>query len=182
MVTARPWNRFWLLWVLANTLGWMSYTIVVIFPFFRSLSAVIIGLLIGALQWAVLSRYFEIDSLWVWASVIPYGILLFIVTLFAGKLGYWPLLLVEAAAMGVLGYYQCTILRNYVNLALVWLVASPLALVVGTMISRGINHLVYPRGEGALGLVWMLTGLIYGCITGATLILLDYSEGIDGGL
>ena len=176
MSTSSPWVKFWPAWVLANTFGWMAYNIVVILPFFRSLAGLGVGLLIAALQWAVLSKFIDVDTLWPWVGVLPYGLLLFIVALLGDKLSYVALIFVEALILGAFGYLQCSILRNYVNFALIWVVASPVAAIIGTMIARAANQILYPSGDGSSFLFWPLMGFIYGGITGIVLIFLENCE------
>lgn len=178
METNNPWVRFLPAWVIANTFGWMAYIIIYVFPFFKPLAAICIGLLIAALQWVVLTRYIDVDSLWIWASLLPYGLLLFIITWFEERISLSAWLIAEGIILGALGYLQCSILRNYVNFALVWVVASPLAAVLGTVIARAGNRVFFPQEGGSLIFLWGVMGLIYGCITGITLLALVNSEDI----
>jgi hypothetical protein len=178
MSISSPWVKFWPAWVLANTFGWMAYNIVFILPFFRSLAGLCIGFLIAALQWAVLSQYIDVDMMWPWVSVLPYGLLLFVITLLGDKLSYLALFFVEALILGAFGYIQSSILRNYVNFALIWVVASPLAAIIGTMTARAADQILFPRADGPSVLFWALMGLIYGGITGIVLIFLNNSEDI----
>jgi hypothetical protein len=168
-----PWITFWPAWVLVNAIGWMIFTVVFILPFFSTWAAVCIGFLIGLLQWKVLNRFNGIDELWMWASTLPYGLLLFIITLLGEKLTYSFLLPAELLILGILGYVQASILRNYTTFAMIWVFASPIAGLTGTLISWTITSILFPLGNAPPVIVWGLVGLIYGCITGVALIFLE---------
>jgi hypothetical protein len=173
MEPKNPWISFLPAWVLVNILGWAAYTVVLVLPIFRSAGAVCIGFLLGVLQWMVLNRYIEIDSLWAWASTLPYGLLLFIVTWLGSRLPFPFLIFCAALILGLFGFAQWSILMNYVNFALVWMAASPVAFVIGALIAWEIDRILFNPGEGSPVLFWAILGLIYGCITGVTLIFLE---------
>jgi hypothetical protein len=170
-----PWISFWPAWVLVNATGWMIFTVVFIFPFFGTWAAVCIGFLIGLLQWKMLNRYIGIDEMWIWASTLSYGLLFLFITLLGAKLTFSLLLPAELLIFGFVGLLQSSILSNYTHYAPVWVAASPVAALVGTMLSWGVTWILYHPEQGSPVVFWGLVGLIYGCITGITLIFLETS-------
>ena len=176
MVNERnPWTSFFPAWVLVNTLGWLAYTVVFILPYFGAWAALCIGFLIGLFQWAVLNRYIGIDQMWLWVSTLPYGLMLFIITLFGSQLTIFMLLIIETIILGLLGFVQCLQLRNYVNNALIWMAASPVASLLGTIAAWMVNFILFSPGGVSPLLFWALKGFVYGCITGVTVIFLENS-------
>jgi hypothetical protein len=168
-----PWITFWPAWVLVNTIGWMVLTIAFITPFCGQVAAVLFGLLIGLLQWKVLYRYIGVDDMWMWASTLPYGLLFLIITLLGKTPAFAILLPAESVILCVLGLTQTSILRNYTNFALILIAASPVAGLVGTLLSWVITWILFPHGGYPLAVFWGLVGFFYGCLTGITLILLE---------
>jgi hypothetical protein len=179
MENNNPWITFWPAWVLVNAFGWMSFTVVFILPAFGSLAAVCMGFLIGLYQWVVLNRYIGIDSLWVWGSVPAYGLLLFIAAMFSDRLTITSLLFIEAIILGFLSLFQYNTLRNYVNYASLWVGASPVAAMAGTILAWVVNLILFSGGEGSPVLFWAILGIVYGGITGITLIFLENSMELD---
>jgi hypothetical protein len=168
-----PWIYFWPAWILVNTLGWLTFSVVWFLPFIGVFAAVSIGFLISVSQWTVLNHYIEIDSQWLWASILPYSLLLFVIVLFGSHLTMYILFTAEAMILGVLGFLQWSVLRNYLKAALIWVVASPLAALVGTTIAWVVDWILVRLGGGSQVLFYTTLGFGYGCITGLTLIFLE---------
>ncbi len=163
------WKRFFPIWVVANAIGWLTYEVLIILPYWGLFAAIAIGFFISLLQWMVLNKFYDIDSMWLWISTITYGGLI----IFFMRYGYLPLIpliLITIAILAILGLLQRVVLNYYINSATTWLIASPLAAAAGLFLLSVPNFLGITIPSG---IVWALFGLIYGCITGATLVMLS---------
>ncbi|MFZ6028026.1 MAG: hypothetical protein ACOYYS_09950 [Chloroflexota bacterium] len=137
---------------------------------FRFAATICIGLLIGWLQWIVLQKYFEVDSLWVWASTLTYGVFLFVIILI-DYISLSTMLLVEISVLSVLGLPQRSVLKYYLHHPSTWILLSPVAAMIGTLVSWKISDFLFPSGNPAM--YWALFGLMYGSVTGVSLIIFE---------
>jgi hypothetical protein len=178
------WLTFWPGWVLANGIGWFLLTIIYILPFggpfwgFRI--AVALGFLLGLLQWSALQRNGLADSMWIWLSIFPYSLFFLAFILIGSSLSLVTFILVHIVCFGLLGLLQRPALAYYVNNATVWIFASPIASVLGMIISGGVGNFLFRQLNP--GFYWMFSGIVYGSITGAVIIFLSSSTIKEKGL
>jgi uncharacterized membrane protein YdcZ (DUF606 family) len=85
------------------------------------------------------------------------------------------LLLSELVVLGVLGILQWTSLRNYTNDAHIWVAASPISAIVGTLVAIIVHWVLIPHGSWSPFTFWPVLGFVYGGITGAALIFMESS-------
>ena len=158
---------FWLLWVLAGTVGWAVGGGETAFGEYPSVPNVIVGgyvrlaaggILVGALQWLLLRRQIARAGRWVLANigaVLIVGAIVFGVGAVNADVGW----VVGAGLSGTLvGVLQWLVLRGQVARAGWWVVASTLGWIAGM-----------PVG-GFLG--WAALGAMYGAITGVGIVWL----------
>jgi hypothetical protein len=168
--TRSLWLTFWPGWILVNGFGWFLVNVFYLMPFFGLRVFFAVGFLLGLLQWAVLLKNDLGDSMWIWMSVIPYGIFLFILFLLASNLTLINFILLHIACLGLLGLFQRVALAYYVNHATIWIIASPLASMFSMIASPYVGNLLF--GQVNTGFYWAFFGIVYGCITGAVIIFL----------
>ena len=167
------WIAFWPMWILANAIGWLLVTVLFIFPFW-SLGVIMgIAFVLSVLQWLVLENYLGIDFMWVWLSTPTYGLFLFAIFFIRSDNSFLTDLLASIVCLAFLGLLQRSVLNYYVNNATVWVVVNPIASMAGLIISSALGNLLNYESPA---LLWSTLGIIYGCITGAALILLKRSE------
>ena len=137
----------WFYWISATTSGWLIGSL-----FFSGIPLIISGVLIAALQWAVL--YKRIDKAWQWfiLSSAAWTIGMIIVVLFLPQSN-----LLQAPILGCfLGAAQWAILRKHFYWAGWWIPISILAWTTGLTLMPGL----------------FTTGALPGALTGITLVIL----------
>ena len=156
---------FWPWWVLASFVGWavgssVSDTLgdAVGEVWFDSVGLIVLGTLIGGMQWLVLRHQVSWGSWWVAAKIAGWAV---------GALVNLPFGLAAGWIVGlvVAGMFQWLILRRQLSRASWWLFASFVAWGAGVGIS-----LALPRCPGACsGAVF---GVVVGAMTGVALVWL----------
>ena len=159
---------FWLLWVLASTVGSTMGGLVIAVGSYRDMivagyvGVVVGGIMVGMLQWLVLRRQVAGAGWWVPASLgaaVVVGVVVFGVGTVNVDVGW----VVGVILFGpVVGGLQWLVLRRHVARAGRWVLASTVGWVVGGFLSGAV-----PVG-GFLG--WTVLGAVYGAITGSALV------------
>ena len=137
----------WFYWIMATTLGWLIGNI-----FFKGIPIIISGVLIAALQWAVLFK--RIQKAWQWIVLSTLGWIggyIFSV-LFLPNMS----LLVGPMLGGAVGVMQWLLLRKEVHWAGWWILISILAWTTGLTFMPGA----------------LTSGSLPGALTGLTLVIL----------
>jgi len=137
----------WFYWIMATTLGWLIGNIV-----FQGIPVVISGVIIAALQWAVL--YKRIQKAWRWVVLSSLGwivgFILFVV--FIPDINF----LIGPVLGGAVGVLQWLLLRKEVDWAGWWIIISILAWTTGLTFIPGA----------------LTSGSLPGALTGLTLVIL----------
>ena len=138
----------WFFWIMATTMGWLIGSI-----FFNGIPIIISGVLISALQWAVL--YQRIHKAWRWAVFSStgwiFGNILFMI------LSALNLRLPAGILIGlIVGIAQWLLLRKVVNWASWWIIISIMAWTTGMNLMPGL----------------LTSGALPGALTGFTLVIL----------
>jgi hypothetical protein len=162
--TKSLWISFWPVWILANAVGWFTFTGTFLASIFGWGFPLIAALILGLLQWAVLQRYLRVDWRWSVASLTVYGSIFYAAYLIPG---FFTLLFVQILSLGLLGYLQYRVLDEVVAGASSWVFISPFAGLLGFGIAIVLGRLPLEL----FGQFWLVQGLIYGLISGAGLIL-----------
>lgn len=160
------WVTFWPLWILANGIGWSIIAVSFVLPFWSILVTFGIGFLISLLQWLVLKKYFDANSSWIWLSTLAYGFFIFVDLQTGINISFIRFLIINIFFLGLLGFLQETVLYPCIDNSSVWVVVSPAASIAGVIISQNIGSL-------SPAYFWAITGVVYGCITGAAILLLE---------
>ncbi len=135
----------WFQWLLATTLGWVLGLVLG--------GEVGIGLFVGLAQWLVLRRYLSGAGWWILASTIGWFLGWAIITsgLIVPPGGGLVASMIAGAVFGLtMGVAQWIILRNWVNVAGMWMLLSVPGWTLGLL--------------GLLGM--LLVGVVVGVITG----------------
>lgn len=175
---------FWLLWVLASTVGWFSGFIIGkigAFAIHDSLSrhnymgAVFVAALaagVGILQWLVLRRRLSRAGWWVLASIVGLaggGVVgPTAVALAVGDPTTWGVVGFLVVGWAMAGLMQWFVLRRQVSRAGWWVLAS----IVGWAVSGAVWGLGAQHGMGLEALVVFLAGGAGGAVTGLALVWL----------
>jgi hypothetical protein len=142
----------WFYWIIATTIGWLIGRL-----FFLGIPVILSGVVISALQWAIL--YQRIHKAWRWAVYSSagwvIGYILFVVL--SANNPVYP----AGSVIGlVVGIVQWVILKRVLNWAGWWIIISTLAWTTGMNIIPGL----------------LTSGALPGALTGLTLaILFRYS-------
>jgi hypothetical protein len=160
------WITFWPLWILANGLGWCLISVSFILPFWSMLVTIGFGFLISSLQWFVLKKFYDVSSNWIWLSTITYGLYMFIVLETGVNVAFLRFLIVNFLFLGFFGFLQVVLLDSCIDHSTVWVAASPVASIAGVIVAENIGSL-------SPGYFWAVTGVVYGFITGLTILLLE---------
>jgi hypothetical protein len=151
-------GRWWLWWTLANAVAWgFGGPVTHARPgeINVSLGIAVGSVLAGTAQWVVLRRYLAGARLWIPASIVAGA---GAAALGLSRDGAW------VAAGGILlGVLQWLVLRREVARAGWWIPASVVGWALGGFLSA-----VFPGGFFG----WFTIGLVYGAVTGATLLWL----------
>ena len=143
--TSLDW-ALWFYWIVATTSGWLIGNL-----FFGGIPIIISGVLIAAMQWAVL--YKRIIPSWHWfvLSSFAWIVSIIVMVLFLPEAN----LLTGPLLGGVLGVTQWLILRKTFNWAGWWIVISILAWTTGLTLMPGL----------------LTSGTLPGALTGITLVI-----------
>ena len=119
----------WFYWIIATTSGWLIGNLL-----FSGIPFIIAGVVIAAMQWAVL--YKRIPKAWKWfvLSSLTWIISMFVIILFLPEAD-----LISAMILGgLLGFTQWGILRTYFHWTGWWILISILAWITGLAILPGL--------------------------------------------
>lgn len=144
----------WFYWIMATTSGWLIGNL-----FFGGIPIIISGVLIAALQWAVL--YKRIDKAWQWFVFSSFAWITGIVILVLFLPG--ADLLSGLVLGGMLGGIQWSILRKKFSWSGWWIIISIMAWTTGLTLMPGL----------------LTSGALPGALTGITLVVLfrySYTE------
>ena len=151
----------------------------------------VLGFGTGIYQRSLLRKVFNVSSSWVYALIIGFAVNELIICIILWQLGInryelrvielrpLPEALIFACAGLIIGLLQWTILRRHFNKSLYWVIAS--ALGWGICISINILWTVPFIRNSILAtfLVFALGALLYGAITGVTLMWIMKPKGIE---
>jgi hypothetical protein len=192
--------KFWRKWILANALVLiLSYVISLLVmlliaetifgfsvdewgsPFQQTVlsiaAGIVIGFSIGYTQWRLLKRIFNVSSIWLYSVALGFiivelfaGIILWKMDINRGELNFIefnaPAHALLLAITGlVVGIIQLPLLRKHFHGSVYWIIASTLAWGIGVFITA-INQ----NSELALLITFITGTILYGVITGATLV------------
>jgi len=140
--------ELWFYWIMATTLGWLLGSLL-----FQGIPVVISGVVIAALQWAVL--YKRIQKSWRWAVFSSLGwiagyILLIIFFSSVMELLKGPIL------GGIVGVVQWYLLKKELDWAGWWIIISIIAWTTGLTLLPGL----------------LTSGALPGALTGLALVIL----------
>ena len=192
--------RFWIKWTLVNALVLILGYIVsgffvllineVIFgltmsewgtPFEQSIMQIaagtVIGFSMGITQWLLLRKVFDVSSLWIYSVAIGFviielfvGIILWKLDINRGDLSFIegkPL--AHALILGITGLLisliQLPLLRKHYSGNVYWVISSTLAWGISVLLTA-----IFHQSELAILITFVLGAILYGAITGATLI------------
>ena len=173
-------RKEWLWWILATSIGWVTFLIIFEgFSFLLFPSLIASGSLLGFGQWLVLRRHIPLARWWLLASLPGWMLTWSYLQVLQGADFIPPqIFLVMGAIGGFLGgllggSLQWLVLRRYIVGAIKWLFPS----ITGTTIGIVVFWLIYWIGlpfEGILSAIGSyliiaaaLAGIVHGCITGA---------------
>lgn len=136
----------WFYWIIATTSGWLMGSM-----FFTGIPIMISGVLIAAMQWAVL--YKRIDKAWQWFALSSFAwiISMIVIVLFLPSVD----LILAPFLGGMLGITQWAILRRNFYWSGWWIPISILAWTTGLTLMPGL----------------FTTGALPGALTGITLVI-----------
>ena len=137
----------------------------------------LIGFGIGITQWLLLKRVFNVSSFWLYSVALGFiifeliaGIILWKLDINRGELSF-----VEFNALAhtliltitglIIGIIQLPLLRKHYSGSVYWLIASALAWGISILITA-----IDQKSELALLITFIIGALLYGAITGATLL------------
>ncbi len=169
------WTTFVPIWILVNAFCWLAYFALRLMPLGRFSGLIGITLFISWLQYLVLRKYIDIDAMWIWASLLTYGVFSLVLALFSARLTFSSLCLVEILTFGILGYSQSSVLNKYVYHAGYWLVINPISALSGTWISLASQKYFSVIGDSSSTIFWVCFGVVYGSITGTALVYMKKS-------
>jgi hypothetical protein len=139
----------------------------------------VIGLGTGIYQKSLLRKVFNISSSWIYTLVIGFaiteliiGMILWQMDLDREKLRFiefkpLPETLFFACAGLIIGLLQCTILRRYFSMSIYWVIASTLGWGICILVTYFAGFVLK---WGFSVFAFILGALLYGAITGATLM------------
>ena len=198
------WNReafggsFWLWWALLTTLGFLlSFVLsfaagaglaglcilrgtlgIGVASFFGlAVGGLLVGAVMGVVQWLILRRHFAGAGKWIWSSAVGSGLAFALAVAIAGAGGQsWFLggLIGGLAGGAVAGLIQQSFLREYVAGTGLWVGASAVAWAVALVIMGIAMGAAAGRPAGNAGLVMLMfvaivAVLIKAAITGLAL-------------
>ena len=146
---------FWLLWVSATVAGWSAGSVVsdtlgdaVDEVWFDSLGLIVLGILIGGMQWLVLRYRVSWAGWWVVANIAGWSIGA-VINVPWGLAAGWIVGVVVACA------FQWLVMRRRMSRAGWWVPANMVSWAVGT------------GGAVAVGVAGAASGVVFGAIVGA---------------
>ena len=138
---------------------------------------IVIGFSIGITQWRLLRKVFNVSSFWLYSVAIGFiiieliaGIILWKLDINRGELSFFegnPLAhaLILAITGLLIGLIQLPLLRRHYSGNAYWVIASSLAWGISVLLTA-IHH----QSDLAILITFILGSLLYGAITGATLM------------
>ena len=84
--TDKLWSAFLPQWIIANVVGWISYSFIEALLFNFISFSVGVGLFISTFQWLVLKKHMSVDTMWIWVGSLSYGIYIISLSLVSGGL------------------------------------------------------------------------------------------------
>jgi len=137
----------WFYWIMATTLGWLIGN-----TLFQGIPFIISGVIIAALQWAILFK--RIPNAWRWIihSSLGWIVGYVLVIVFVPGMRF----LLGPIVGGILGITQWLLLRDIVDLSAWWILMSTLAWTTGLTLMPGV----------------LTSGSLPGALTGLTLVIL----------
>ncbi|RPI34417.1 MAG: hypothetical protein EHM70_02920 [Chloroflexota bacterium] len=168
-----PGCGMWFAWLFASTLGsflgWIlawraSFVVPGVFSIITL--GLVMGVVIGVLQWLVLRAHFKGAGWWIiasglgWAAGFPVGAAL---AQQLGLTGYLFGVVLGLATGAAVGVAQWLVLRRRASRAMVWIPASIFAWTSSLLYYR-------PQGSG----IGVMYGLLSGIVTGVALLWLLY--------
>jgi hypothetical protein len=151
----------------------------------------VLGLGTGIYQRSLLRKVFDVSSAWIYTLIIGFAITELTAGIILRQMGLnrvelrvielrpLPEALIFSCAGLIIGYLQWTILRRYFYRSVYWIIAS--ALGWGICISINILWIVPFIRNSILAtvMVFAFGALLYGAITGATLMWIIKPKGIE---
>lgn len=172
MNSQNRWGTFLSGWILANGAGWFLVTAIFILPYWGIWATIGVGFFLSLLQWPILKHYIAMDSSWLWLSTPAYGVFLFSFFIFDAKNQFLLILIPSIAGLGLLGFLQRSALNYYVKNATLWVFVSPVASILGMVISLFLDVIFKIKSPA---LYWAFSGILYGLITGLALLFMQNS-------
>jgi hypothetical protein len=155
-------------WTVANALGW-TFGIVLLARAsesgFNRMSYIAVGALIGAAQWLVLRRRVRHAVWWIGAAAAGWiiGLVLGVPRRFLSPDPYWT----GIAGGGLAGLLQTALLWKQVRRPLLWVAASLVATLAGSIAATWTGFTVYDTLTTNVYLAYALAGLAGGLAAGA---------------
>jgi hypothetical protein len=167
--TPKLWSAFLPQWIVANVVGWSSYSFTDALPFnfIRFITGIgpFIALFISIFQWLVLKKHMGVDTMWIWVGSLSYGIYIISLSLVSGGLETF---LLSTFVLFLVGFLQRAILDYHFDNSGRWIVASGLA-GASALILGYITASLF-LSKTSLLIVWGVYGGVYGIITGVILM------------
>jgi hypothetical protein len=138
---------------------------------------IVIGFSIGITQWRLLRKVFNVSSFWLYSVVIGFtileliaGIILWKLDINRGELNFIEFnalahALILAITGLIIGIIQMPILKKQYAGSVYWVIASTLAWGISILITA-----IDQDSELALLITFIIGAILYGAITGATLM------------
>ena len=174
----KPGWGFWLLWVLASSVG-LAVGDAVVRAVGGAVSGAVFGAVAGVAQWLLLRRQVRRAGWWILASTVGLAVGLAVVNAVVGAVsGAVPSDVVGAVVGAVSGVAQWLILRRQVRRAGWWILASTVGWAVGLAVGGAVGWAVVNAVVDAVGWAvglaagWAVVGAVSGSITGTVLVWL----------
>jgi len=174
-------KSFFILWVLANSIGWVLGVIVVVMlgtwaEKIHTGSAVCIGvgmgLTVGLAQWLTARKWFGATSRWMWASTIGITAPFLFADLVRIDLSFWALPVLAAIGGLLAGWMQRSSLRPRSSKADLWVLVSAVAWMCPALLVAFVAVPRHPQttmeSVGNIG-SFAFGGVALGLITGLAL-------------
>ena len=138
---------------------------------------VVAGFFIGITQWLLLRKFFQVSSYWIYSIPIVVivveviaGIILWKLDINRGELSFiegdpYSHALILAIVGLLAGVIQLPLLKNFFSGTFYWIVASMIAWALSVLVTA-IGH----QYDIAVLITFVIGSLLYGAITGATLM------------
>lgn len=160
-----PWISFWPMWLAANAAS--LYFIMGLFALPSVGTGIGAAVLLSILQWLLLRWYVGVTYTWFVAGIVVYSS--FLIMTMAGALhSILPFLATCLISLGMLGLLQRGALRDHVDGAGLW----PIASAGIAMLAYAVLLLFRPAEGYRLSTFWLIFSVAYGAGTGVVLIWL----------